>query len=86
MDAAGGRIHQTGKPPSEQGSEGDPIRSKRSGVRPESRLVHGVAAGDGAHDRDILDLVGINGMRIVREGNKVGELAGGDRAFDALLE
>jgi len=33
-------------------------------------------ADDGSHNGDVLDLVGIDGVRIVGEHDEVGELAG----------
>src|ERR1043166_6944339 len=61
-------------------------RAKRSIVVPfPSCLVRRFPAGHGPHHVDVLDLVGIDRVRIVGEHHEVRKLARGDRALDGLF-
>src|SRR5689334_21584777 len=51
----------------------------------ESRLIDGVSANHGLHDLNVFDLVGRNGVWIVREDDEVRELSVADRALDVFL-
>src|SRR5437867_4978545 len=50
-----------------------------------SCFVHGIPAYDGPHDSDVLDLLGVDRVRVFCEHDEVGQLSGRDGAFDGLL-
>ena len=49
------------------------------------RLVRDLAADDGAHDLDVLDLLDIDRVRVVGQHHVVGQLARRDRALDRFF-
>src|SRR6185503_1408049 len=48
-------------------------------------FVHGTATDNGTRDFDVFDLLGIDGVRILREHDEVRQLAWRDRAFEVLF-
>src|SRR5262245_20588766 len=54
-------------------------------TRRPSRLILRLAADKRERDRDVLDSVGLHGVRVLAEHHKIRELAGGDGAFDLLF-
>src|SRR5215813_8659817 len=48
-------------------------------------FVHGIAAYDGPHDLDVLDLFGVDRVWVIGEHDEVRQLSRRDRALDILL-
>src|SRR5258708_26376896 len=66
------------------------LNAMRAALRPQPRRLlvdeGDFAVDDGHLDRDVLDLLRLDRQRVLRQDGEIGELAGFDRALDALLE